>query len=172
MLKRLHATPKVVRYLISGVAATAVDYLVYEVLALTILGTDLLWLASIISGIVSTFAAFFLHSHLTWIDRDPGKFGVVKFFIWNIAVMITLRPAVIALFSSFTGFFQWVFSIVQWLHLPFSYDFTLSTGTYLLVTLVIMVLNYIFYDKFVFNDKIQPQAKSQKKKSTTIKNEK
>ena len=115
MLKQLQATPKVVRYLISGVAATAVDYLVYEVLALTILGTDLLWLASIISGIVSTFAAFFLHSHLTWIDRDPGKFGVVKFFIWNIAAMITLRPAVIALFSA-VGHWNSYFSAMIYLN--------------------------------------------------------
>ena len=151
MISKLQKSSKLVRYLVSGVSATVVDYLVYEVLALTVLGTDLLWLATGIAGIISTFVAFFLHSHLTWIDRDPGKFGIVKFFIWNIAVMILLRPAVVTLFSGFTGLYQWAFGVTTWLHLPFSYDFVLSTGTYLLVTLIIMILNYIFYDKFVFS---------------------
>lgn len=153
MLKKLQNSPKIVRYLISGISATVIDYLVYEVLILTVLGTDLLWLATAIAGLVSTFAAFFLHSHLTWIDRDPGKYGIVKFFIWNVAVMILCRPVVVTLFSGLTGLYEWAFSVSQWLRLPFSYDFVFSTGTYVLVTLVIMTLNYIFYDKFVFSSK-------------------
>ena len=166
MLKKLQATPKVVRYCVAGIAATLTDYIVYLVLALTIFGTDFLWLATAVSGVVSTCAAFWLHSHLTWIDRNPGKRGAVMFFAWSIIVAMILRSAVIALLSQLTGLYQFLFSITQWLGLPVSYDSVLSTGAYVIVTAMVMISSYLFYDRLVFRTK-KSEKKSAKKLAKT-----
>ena len=39
------------------------------------------------------------------------------------------------------------------MHLPFSYEFVLTTGAFALNALVIMIINFLFYDRFVFGKK-------------------
>ena len=49
--------------------------------------------------------------------------------------------------------------ITSAVHLPFDYDFVESTGIYVLMTIVTMTLNYIFYEKVVFGNVAKVQEK-------------
>lgn len=142
-----------------GFIAAVLDYAVYEVCVLTFLsGFDFKQpLAIVIAGAVSTVAAFFLHSNITWKERDPGKFGVIKFFIWNILIIEILRPQLTVLFDLefFHNFYQFVYMLVGWIPLFSSYVFVSSTTSYVLITIITMTLNFIFYEKFVFGSKKQ-----------------
>lgn len=145
---------RVLKFIGGGVAATVVDYVVYTLFVMVIFGGDvgMAWLASIFSGIAATFAAFILHSKITWKERNPGKYGIIKFFAWNAFVIILVRPLLTKLFGLLTGLYQFAFMISEVIHLPFDYDFVESTGIYVLMTIVTMTLNYIFYEKVVFGD--------------------
>ena len=142
-----------------GFIAAAIDYVVYEVCVLTFLsGFDFKQpLAIVIAGAISTIAAFFLHSNITWKECDPGKFGVIKFFIWNILIIEILRPQLTVLFDLefFHNFYQFVYMLVSWIPLFSSYVFVSSTTSYVLITIITMTLNFIFYEKFVFGSKKQ-----------------
>ncbi len=135
-----------------GILAAAFDYLVYEITVMLIFqgNADMAWASAMISGVLSTFFAYFMHSKITWKERDPGKFGIVKFFIWNFFVVLALRPMLTGFFGLFTGFHQFVFVVVGWIPLFSSFDFVQTTTIYILMTLVTMTLNFIFYEKIVF----------------------
>lgn len=152
---------RVLKFIGGGLAATVVDYVVYTLFVMVIFGGDvgMAWLASIFSGIAATFAAFILHSKITWKERNPGKYGIIKFFAWNAFVIILVRPLLTKLFGLLTGLYQFAFMITSAVHLPFDYDFVESTGIYVLMTIVTMTLNYIFYEKVVFGNVAKVQEK-------------
>ena len=142
-----------------GFLAAIIDYAVYEVCVLAIF-SELSFkqpLSIVVAGAVSTIAAFFLHSNITWKERDPGKLGIFKFFLWNIPIIEILRPQLTVLFDLelFHHFYQFVYMLVGWIPLFSSYDFVSSTTSYVLITIITMTLNFIFYEKFVFGSKKQ-----------------
>lgn len=142
-----------------GFLAAIIDYAVYEVCVLAIF-SELSFkqpLSIVVAGAVSTIAAFFLHSNITWKERDPGKLGIFKFFLWNILIIEILRPQLTVLFDLelFHHFYQFVYMLVGWIPLFSSYDFVSSTTSYVLITIITMTLNFIFYEKFVFGSKKQ-----------------
>ena len=135
-----------------GITCTIVDYALYSLFAVVIFGgnPNLYWLATMISGTVATFAAYMLHSHITWKERDPGKYGIVKFFAWNILLVIAIRPVLTFIFGILTGLYQFAFMITDGIGLPFSYEFVESTGIFVMMIAVTMVLNYLFYNRIIF----------------------
>ena len=147
---------KVVRYFISGVAATLVDYGIYEILVMLIFkSTDTVGIAASIAGIIGVLVAYTLHKNITWRDRDPGQYGVIKFVAWNIAIMVGFRPLLAIALTWLTGLYELGFGVCQWIGLPFTYDFVMSTGVYVLMTAVTAVLNFIFYERVVFGKKAE-----------------
>lgn len=139
------------RYLIIGIILTLFNYVVYAILANFIFNNEnLLWLAIFISTALSTILAYVLHSKITWKERDPGKSGVYKFFIWNILATVLINPVLTQLFSYITPIYDLGFNVSNNLHLPFTYDFIQSTGAFILTTIITMIINFLFYDKFVF----------------------
>lgn len=143
---------RILKFVGVGVACTIIDYALYSLFAVVIFGgnQNLYWLATIISGTVATFAAYELHSHITWKERDPGKYGIVKFFAWNIFLVIAIRPVLTILFGFLTGLYQFAFMIFDGVGLPFSYDFVESTGVFVLMIAVTMILNFLFYNRIIF----------------------
>lgn len=138
---------KVLKFAGVGIVATIVDYLVYQ-FSLNVLFKDNLAISAVISGVVATFAAYIMHNNITWRERDPGKYGVLKFFIWNGIAVFGLRPPLTWFFSTcFEWLYGFVYFLTGWI---FSYEFVKSTGVYVLMTLVIMLLNYTVYEKLVF----------------------
>ncbi len=129
-----------------GVILTVIDYLVCELLVLLFFkSAGDTSIASVISGGVSTIAAFFMHSRITWKDRKITKINIVKFFVWNVVVFMMLRPLVLA---GLNYLIELVATEFNWNGVV--YDFIASTGAFGLVTIITMILNYLFYDKFVF----------------------
>lgn len=135
-----------------GIAATVVDYLIYTLLIMVLFGGDVAaaGISSILSGICSTFVAYVLHNNITWKERNPGKYGIIKFFVWNAFVVILVRPVLVAFFSLLTGLYEFAFMLIGWIPVFSSFDFVASTGIYVLMTIVTMTLNFIFYEKIVF----------------------
>lgn len=139
------------KYLIFGVLNTAVNYGMYEALALLVFKEDgQLWIATLISGAVSIFVGYFLHSKYTWKDREVGKKQLGKFFIWNVILNVAVRPLLTAFFGLFGFLYKFAFDIFQGIGIGFSYEFVETTGNYVLMTAVTMVINFLVYDRFVF----------------------
>lgn len=141
------------RYLIIGIILSIFNYAFYTILANVIIkNNDLLWLSTLISTVATTILAYLLHSKITWKERDPGKTGIIKFFIWNFITAIIINPGLTQLFSLITPLYEIAFNISNSINLPFSYDFIQSTGAFILTAIITMILNFLFYDKFVFGN--------------------
>ena len=109
--------------------------------------------SSFIASAFTTILAYILHSKITWKERNPGKTGIYKFLIWNLLLTIAINPGFTQLFSLFTPLYELAFNIFQAIHIPFSYEFIQSTGAFVLTAIVTMILNFLFYDRFVFGKK-------------------
>lgn len=143
------------KYTIVGIILTLINFVIYTTLDRTIFQDrdDLLWLASLISCTIAAIIAYFMHSRITWRERNPGKLGMIKFVIWNILIAMAVSPALTWIFSLMTPIYQFAYNITSAIHLPFDFSFVESTGVFCLMTLCTMVLNYFFYDKIVFGKK-------------------
>lgn len=142
------------RYLVIGITITIFNFGLYSILAnLIINNNDLLWLSTLISTLASTILAYFLHSKITWKERPLTKTAIYKFFIWNLATAIFIGPFFTQLFSLITPLYDLAFNIFQSLNISFTYDFVQSTGAFVLTAIVTTILNFFFYDRFVFGKK-------------------
>lgn len=142
-----HAT----RYFFVGVAITLFNYTLYVILAnLIIKNNNLIWLSNFIATAITTVVAYIAHSKITWRERQVTKASIIRFFIWNAMLTIAIAPGFTQLFSLFTPLYDFAFNVSSTLHLPFSYNFILTTGAFIFTSIVIMILNFLFYDKFVF----------------------
>lgn len=149
------------KYFFIGLGITIFNYALYMLLANVLINdNNLIWLSSLISTLVTTIVAYYSHSKITWKDRHPGKTGIIKFFIWNFIIALIISPLFTQLFSLLTPLYNFAFSISQSLNLPFSYEFVLSTGAFTLNGILIMLLNFFFYDKLVF-DKEKEESKNE-----------
>lgn len=151
---------KVSRYVIIGIVLTLINFVLYTLISrLLIKNNDLLWLATLISSTISTIVAFFLHSKFTWQTENFQKIHAIKFFIWNLIEAIVINPFLTWIFAMMKWLYDFAFSVCQAISLPFDYDFVESTGAFALVTIITMILNYLFYDRFVFGKKEPKDAK-------------
>ena len=151
------------KYFFLGILNTLIGYVIYEILALTIFsGEGQLKHATFISGVVSIFTGYYLHSHYTWKERKVGKQQVFRFFIWNAILAAALKPGFTEILEKIDFLYKFAFGISQALHLPFSYDFVRSTGNFVLVMAIVMVLNFLIYDRFVFGEKPVKENKKEK----------
>lgn len=142
-----------IRYLIVGVAVTLFNYALFAILSnLIIKNNDLIWLSNFIATAITTIVAYFAHSKITWKERKVTKHSIIRFFIWN-AMLTVIAPGFTQLFSLLTPLYEFAYNITSAIHLPFSYEFVLTTGAFVLNSIVIMILNFLFYDKFVFGKK-------------------
>ncbi|MBQ6570844.1 GtrA family protein [Candidatus Saccharibacteria bacterium] len=133
-----------------GVGTTLIEYLIFTV-AVRILGNDLIWLATLIGGVIGTVIAYFINSRLVW--KEGGKVEAAKFIIYNIAKTFTIKEFFVWVFGMITPVYELAFGISQALKLPFDYDFVESTGVFGFTALASMVVTYFVYDKVVFTGK-------------------
>ena len=142
------------RYLIVGIMVTGFNSVLFSILSnLVIKNNDLIWLSNFIATAITTIVAYFAHSRITWKERTVTKHSVIRFFIWNAMLAVAIAPGFTQLFSLFTPLYELAYNITSTIHLPFSYEFVLTTGAFVLNSIVIMILNFLFYDKFVFGKK-------------------
>ena len=163
-----HAT----RYFFVGLSVTLFNYILYTLLANIFFDTridkmtdndpnGLIWLASLISTAITTIVAYIAHSKITWKERNVTKHSVIRFFIWNAILTFVIAPGFTQFFSLLTPLYEFAYNIIEAMHIPFSYEFTLTTGAFVLTSAVIMIMNFLFYDKFVFG-KTKPTPKESK----------
>lgn len=139
---------RVFKYIGVGVTATLVDFAVYTTLvAMFQHEASLRGVAQTIAGVVSTIAAYFMHSRITWKEHDPGQRGVAMFFLWNALTVLVIRNALFKVFGAWTGVYQVAYDLLSW---AFDYDAVETLGIYGLTTVVTMTLNYLVYDRLVF----------------------
>jgi putative flippase GtrA len=137
-----------------GVLNTLLDFGFYSFLTLAILRQDSqIALAGIVSGTFALLCAFLTHSFITWRGSHIGFKTILKFIAFTGFGMWVIRPLLLALFIKLGGLYSWVHDISQTLHLPFSYDFIANTGAFGFMVVIVLVYNYLVYDRFVFNKK-------------------
>lgn len=139
-------------FLLVGILNTGVDYLFYTFLTQVIFTSgQSLALVGILSGTVALVVAFATHSSITWRGRNVTRLTLVKFILFTGFGMWILRPILLVLFFNLHGLYQWAYSISHTLHLQFSYDFVASTGAFGFMVIILLIYNYLTYDRFVFN---------------------
>lgn len=139
------------RYFIIGLSLAVFNYLLFMLIAnLIFKDVNLYWLSAYVATAFTAILAYILHSKITWKERDPGKTGVYKFIIWNIALTFVISPVLTQLFGYTTALYDLAFNVCNAIHLPLSYEIIQSTGAFVLANAVIMIINFIFYDRFVF----------------------
>ena len=152
--KDVKTSKHAVRYLIVGILVTGFNYALFAILSnLIIQDNNLIWLSNFIATAITTIVAYLAHSRITWKERNVTRHSIIKFFIWNAIITIAIAPGFTQLFSLFTPLYEFAHNITSAIHLPFSYEFVLTTGAFVLNSIVIMILNFLFYDKFVFGKK-------------------
>ena len=152
--KKVKTSEHAIRYFIVGVCVTVFNYVLFTLLSNVIINNnDLLWLSSLLATAVTTVLGYLLHSRITWRDRNITKTAIYKFFIWSAIITFAISPALTQFFSIFTPLYEFGYNITNAIHLPFTYEFVLTTGAFVLTSAVIMVLNFLFYDRFVFGEK-------------------
>jgi glycosyltransferase involved in cell wall biosynthesis/putative flippase GtrA len=164
---------RTIKFVIVGITLTLINFAIYTFLARIVMSTnELLWLDSLISYFLTTFAAFLLHSKITWKERRPTEFGVIKFFLWNFLTALLISPFFAWFFKQITPLYESVFNLTSAIHLPLDYNFIESTGVFVLTTCITMILNFLFYDKLVFGKETEiksaPLATNEKNKVSVI----
>lgn len=150
-MKDVKTSQHALRYLFVGIGITLFNYVLFAIIAnLIIKNNDFLWLSNLIATSITVIVAYIAHSKITWKERNVTKSSIIRFFIWNAMLAIIISPALTQFFSIFTPLYEFVFNITTAMRLPFTYEFILTTGTFILTSGVIMILNFFFYDRFVF----------------------
>lgn len=145
---------KVGKFFLVGTFLALFNFGLYTILARTVFRVgELLWLSVLISSSVATVLAYILHSKITWRGQGYGKVEIAKFMAWNGFEAVVINPILTWLFGLLTGLYQFAFGLSSFLGLPFDYNFVRSTGAFGLMTAVIMVLNFLCYDKLIFRKK-------------------
>ena len=114
---------------------------------------DLIWLSNFIATAVTAIVAYFAHLKITWREREVTRADIVRFFVWNGIIAFLISPLITQLFSLITPLYESIYGVTLAMNLPISYEFVLTTGAFILNAIVILVLNFLFYDKFVFKVK-------------------
>lgn len=139
------------RYFVVGLLITVFNYGLYSVIANFIIkNNDFLWASTLISTLITTLVAYFSHSKITWKERHITKTAKYKFFIWNLMFAFAIGPWITQFFSLFTPLYEFAHNISQNIGFGFSYNFIQSTGAFVFTGIVTMIINFLFYDKFVF----------------------
>ena len=158
-------------YFFVGLSVTVFNYLLYILIArFVIKNSDLLWLSNLIANIFATILAYILHSRITWKDRKVTKSNILRFFIWNAILTFLINPFFTWLFGLATFVYDFAFTISTNLNFPFDYDFIQSTGAFGFTGVVVMIMNYFCYDRFVFEVKKNPRKNLDRKDTQQEKN--
>lgn len=137
-----------------GGVNTLMDFAFYTLLTMTLFkdGHNIA-LAGFISGTVALFFAFMTHSLITWRGSHISHRTFLKFFLFTGFGMWVIRPLLLTIFIHFTGLYQFVYNLLHDLHIPLSYNFVANTGAFCFMVLIVLLYNYLVYDRYVFTSK-------------------
>lgn len=141
---------KFVKFFGLGVGTTLIEYLVFTLVA-RLTGNDLLFIATLVGGIVATIVSYILNRKFIWKNAKTGKKEVISFFVYNLVIKtLVIKEIFTFLFGLIKPLYEFAFSISSSLHLPFDYAFVESTGIFVLTAGASMFITYFVYDKLIF----------------------
>ncbi len=141
-------------FLLVGIVNTLIDYLFYTFLTQVMFKHESsIALAGIISGTVALAMAFTTHSFITWRGKDISRRTVIKFIMITGLGMWILRPVLLVFFLNFYGLYNLVYLLAESLQIPLQYSFIANTGAFGFMAIILLMYNYLTYDRFVYKDK-------------------
>ncbi len=136
-----------------GILNTLLDFIFYTLLTLTIFtDKDSIALAGVISGTFALICAFLTHGFITWRGRNLKPSTIMRFFLFTGFGMWVIRPVLLAIFIHLTPLYDFAYSVSSAVGLPFSQEFIANTGAFGFMAVLVLIYNYVVYDKFVFTD--------------------
>ena len=168
-VKKSSEIAQVGRFGLVGILNTLVDFVVLNVLAVTLLPKTLVVfsislfgntynitgpiLAGIISGTAAMINSFVFNKNFTFKAKKLSSRKLVLFFIITAAGLYLIRPVILYLFTNLWIWpSQLAYNISSWLQLPFSRDFTDRNLALVAAIAVVLVYNYLMYKYFIFDD--------------------
>jgi putative flippase GtrA len=134
-----------------GVANTLLDFGFYTLLTSTVFkGGEQIAVTGLVSGTFALIIAFLTHGLITWRGRHIGPKTLLKFFMFTGFGMWAIRPLLLSIFIKLEDLYAWTERLLDDIGLPFSYDFVANTGAFGLMLVILLVYNYIVYERFVF----------------------
>lgn len=143
-------------FLAVGILNTLLDFLFYTFLTSVIFDNQHIALAGLLSGTFALVCAFLTHGLITWRGAHLTRKTLLKFFLFTGFGMWVIRPLLLTLFIKLDGLYDWAHSLTDAVGLPFSQAFVANTGAFGLMLAIILVYNYLTYERFVFN-KAKPE---------------
>lgn len=141
-----------------GILNTLLDFLFYTFLIVIFFQNNSeIWIVGLISGTFALVCAYFTHKLITWRDHPASKLTLIKFIIVTGFGLWIVRPLLLSWFITFTGLYKVIHGIIQ--PLGFSLEFVSATISFGFMVIIVMIYNYISYDKIVFNKKITNTAR-------------
>jgi putative flippase GtrA len=157
------------RFGLVGILNTVVDFVLLNILVVTILPKDLvlgsvtifgtnytitgLVVAGVISGTVAMINSFIFNSFYTFKARKVDALHITYFFVLTIIGVYIFRPILLKFFSDvWTWPVDLAYRITTLLHLPFSQSFVTSNAALAATILIVLVYNYFAYKYIVFRN--------------------
>ena len=143
-------------FLAVGIVNTLLDFAFYTLLTQTILsGSDRIALAGIISGTFALVCAFTTHSLITWRGRGVTHKTVISFIVCTGIGMWLIRPLLLSIFIKMSVVYEAAHHLSTLLGLPLSLSFITNTGAFGFMAAILLMYNYVVYERFVFKNKAQ-----------------
>lgn len=147
-----------------GILNTLLDFAFYTLLTQTVFSNnDQIAIAGVVSGTFALACAFTTHSLITWKGRQKSKGTILRFVLFTGFGMWVIRPILLALFINLTPIYDLAYSISSALTLPFTCDFIANTGAFGFMAILVLLYNYLVYDRFVFKTNTQTEKKDDAK---------
>ncbi|HMS92159.1 MAG TPA: GtrA family protein [Candidatus Saccharibacteria bacterium] len=157
------------RFGLVGISNTLVDFILLNLLVMTILPKNLeiinttilginvvvtgVIVAGIISGTAAMINSYIFNMRFTFRKKNVNTRHTVYFFLITIFGLYFIRPIILKIFTD-----TWVwpadvaYYITSSLKLPLSREFDERNLALMIAVLIVLVYNYLMYKKFVFND--------------------
>lgn len=157
------------RFGLVGISNTIVDFVLLNLLVMTILPKNLelfsftilginivvtgIIVAGIISGTAAMINSYIFNMRFTFRKKEVNTKHTVYFFLITIFGLYFIRPIILKIFTD-----TWVwpadvaYYITSTLKLPLSRDFDERNLALMVAVLIVLAYNYLMYKKFVFSD--------------------
>lgn len=135
-----------------GIFNTLLDFAFYTFLTLVVFQDNII-AAGLLSGTLALVFAFITHGTITWRGRSLSVQTILKFFAFTGFGMWVIRPILLTIFIQLKPLYEFANSVASSLSLPFTYDFIASTGAFGFMIILVLLYNYLTYDRFVFSTK-------------------
>lgn len=138
-----------------GIFNTLTDFISYSLLMYVLPASNMkLTTVGVVSGTIALCVAFLTHSRITWRGAETGRGIFVRFLLVTGFGMWVVRPILLNIFVHFTLLSDILYKLSYTLAEDMvTRTFIQNSVTFLLMTIVLLIYNFLTYDRFVFSQK-------------------